>query len=184
MNPGYNVRKAAQVAAFFVREEGGQIAVLKLAKLLYLADRKNMELHDFPILGDNLVSMDHGPVTSIALNYINGMQQSRAEWDEFISDRSGYAVGLTRVVDDEELDELSLVEIAILRIIWAEHGHRNKYELRDWTHDHCLEWEDPHGSSEPIPYERVFKFLGKANASELADDVRAEREIRAAFASA
>src|SRR6478672_1543419 len=36
--PGYNVRKAAQVTAFFAKKEGGAIEVLKVAKLLYLAD--------------------------------------------------------------------------------------------------------------------------------------------------
>ncbi|MGA9893403.1 MAG: type II toxin-antitoxin system antitoxin SocA domain-containing protein, partial [Xanthobacteraceae bacterium] len=75
--PGYNVRKAAQITAFFAKKEGGSIAVLKVAKLLYLADREFMAAYDLPMLFDELVSMPHGPVTSNTLNYINGMEEQR-----------------------------------------------------------------------------------------------------------
>ncbi len=69
----YNARKAAQVAAFFALSEGGKINVLKLVKLIYLADRSAMEAFEAPILNDKFVSMDHGPVNSITLNLINGL---------------------------------------------------------------------------------------------------------------
>jgi hypothetical protein len=49
---------------------------------------------------------------------------------------------------------------------------------------HCPEWEDPQGSSTPIPYERVFKFLGKAQAGELAEHVEALRGMSEAVAYA
>ena len=35
----FNERKVAQMAAFFLRECGGSMSVLKLTKLLYLAER-------------------------------------------------------------------------------------------------------------------------------------------------
>jgi hypothetical protein len=57
--PDYNVRKAAQVTAFFAKKQGGAIDVLKVAKLLYCS----------------IVSMPHGPVTSMTLNYINGLEE-------------------------------------------------------------------------------------------------------------
>ena len=40
---GYDVKKAAQVAAFFAIEAGGKINILKLTKLMYLADRDHLE---------------------------------------------------------------------------------------------------------------------------------------------
>lgn len=177
----FNARKAAQVVAFFAREEGGTINVLKLSKLVYIADRKNMEEYDFPICADALVSMDHGPVNSMTLSYVNGYVLSRDGWEEFVTDRAGYCVGLTRAVTDDDLDELSKAELQTLHQVWKEFGAMDRFELRDWTHDHCLEWEDPHGSSNPIPYERVFKFLGKANADELAERVHVERKLRMAL---
>lgn len=179
----FNVRKAAQVVAFFARAEGGEINVLKLSKLVYISDRKNMEEYDFPICGDALVSMNHGPVNSMTLDYINGYTLSRESWEEFISDRAGYKVGLTHPVTDDDLDELSRVELKTLRAVWAEFGAFDRYQLRDWTHEHCPEWEDPNGSSMPIPYERVFKFLGKTNADELAARVLEDRKLRAVIAA-
>lgn len=91
---GYNVRKAAQVTAYFAIREGGSINVLKLAKLLYLADRLCLEKYDLPILFDRFVSMDHGPVTSATLSYIDGMQDDRGNWDAFISGRANYMVAI------------------------------------------------------------------------------------------
>ncbi len=181
MHTWFNVRKAAQVVAFFAREEGGSINVLKLSKLVYLADRTNMRLHDFPISSDKLVSMDHGPVNSITLNYVNGFAGGREGWEEFVTDRANYRVGLTRAVTDDQLDELSAAELATLKAVWQQFGAMDQYAIRDWTHINCKEWEDPDGSSTPIPYERVFKFLGKENAEELAFQVECERAQRAAL---
>jgi uncharacterized phage-associated protein len=178
----FNVRKAAQVAAFFAREQGGSINVLKLTKLVYIADRKHMQLHDYPICGDALVSMNHGPVNSMTYDYINGQAYSRDDWEAFVTDRANHEVGLSRQhFSDEELDELSRAELRTMRGVWEEFGGMNKWEIRDWTHDNCPEWEDPHGSSNPIPYERVFKFLGKANADELEARVIEDRKLRMAF---
>jgi uncharacterized phage-associated protein len=64
----YNARKAAQVAAFFAKAQGGKINVLKLVKLIYLADRLALETFEHPILEDKFVSMDHGPVNSITFS--------------------------------------------------------------------------------------------------------------------
>jgi len=184
MTPWFNVRKAAQIAAYFAREQGGSINVLKLVKLIYIADRKNMEKFDFPISGDSLVSMDHGPVNSMTLNYINGTVDDRVAWEHFISDRAGHDVGLARAVSDDDLDELSRAELTTLREVWNQFGAMTKYEIRDWTHANCPEWENPDGSSTPIPHARVFKFLGKAHADELEQCVHEERRLRASLTAA
>lgn len=183
MTPWFNTRKAAQVVAFFAREEGGSINVLKVAKLVYLADRECMSRHEFPVTGDNLVSMDHGPVNSMTLNCINGMQgDDSPEWAEFVSSRAGYAVGITKQISDDDLDELSVAELQVLKDVWTEFGGMSKYEIRDWTHKNCPEWEDPNGSSSPIPFERIFKYLGKESAAELEEQIRSDRLLFAAFA--
>ena len=59
----FNPRKAAQVIAFLTRERGGKIDFITVVKLAYLSDRRFMEKYDLPILNDELVSMEHGPVT-------------------------------------------------------------------------------------------------------------------------
>lgn len=175
MQPWFNIRKAAQIGAYLAVKEGGAINVLKLTKLIYLADRAFMLRYDAPLLDDELVSMDHGPVNSMTYDCINGNQADRREWSEFVADREGYAIGVAQGVTVDRLDELSRADRQMLDETWHRYGHMDQWELRDHTHKKCPEWEDPLGSSYPIPYERVFKFLGKADAAELAEAVRSRR---------
>jgi len=181
--PWFNVRKAAQVAAFFAISEGGRINVLKLVKLIYLADRAHMRDFGHPILDDELVSMPHGPVDSYTYNFINGMFGANSEWDEFIGARVGHDVPTRPKIDQGCLDELSDAEMATLGEVWAKFAAFNGFDLAAWTHKNCLEWEDPEGSSRPIPYERVFKFLGLDNSDTLAADVSEGRAIEKVFDS-
>ena len=144
-----------------------------------------MEAYDYPITGDNLVSMDHGPVNSITLNCINGLETDRGEWSNFLTDRNNYDVGVaTEGLSLDDLDELSAAELRTLDAVWEQFGTFSKYALRDWVHDHCPEWEDPNGSSNPIPFSRVFSFLGKSDARDLEQQILANRGVRQAFAVA
>ncbi len=181
---GYNVRKAAQVTAYFAHVQGGSINVLKLVKLIYLADRAFLARYDLPMLFDNLVSMDHGPVNSRTLNYINGGGQDKEPWSSLISGRANYEVGLTAPVEVDALDELSDAEVEVLEETWAQFGSYYKYDLRDYTHKNCPEWEDPDGSSNPIPYERLLKFLGKEKAREISEQIDNIRYLDQCFEDA
>lgn len=181
MTPWFNVRKAAQVASFFALQERGEINILKLIKLIYMADRKFMELYDVPILNDQLVSMPHGPVNSLTYDYASGTEEA-PEWSEFLAGRAGHMVGLARALDEQDLDELSRAELRVLNAIWAELGHMDRFQIRDYTHDNCPEWEDPNGSSSPIPYSRVFNFLGNQHSSDLEDRILSERQVAANLA--
>lgn len=173
---GYKERKAAQVAAFFASKSGGKINVLKLAKLLYLAERESMQRFDEPMFFDRLVSMEHGPVTSISLNHVNGLLESE-HWDEFVSDRSGHFVGLVEGQTEDDFDQLSRADKRILNDLWEKFGEMDRYQIVDWTHKNCPEWEDPNGSSNPIRHDRIFKFLQKKNAEDLAKDVISYRNV-------
>lgn len=181
MNACFNARKAAQVAAFFAIKGDGRINVLKLTKLIYLADRKHIEKYDYPIVDDQLVSMPHGPVDSQTFRYINGQDVGNG-WDEFISEKKKHIVRLARPISVDALDELSDAEIETLQEIWLSFGSMDQYTLRDWTHNNCPEWEDPQGSSYPIPYKRVFRCLDKKNPDFLEDRIKEERSLKKIFA--
>lgn len=184
MQPWYNSRKAAQIAAFFTMREGGNIPVLKVVKLIYLAEREFMAAFDASMLRDQLVSMEHGPVSSITLNRINGAGDDGGKWAEFITDRSFHRISLAKAdLTADDLDELSRAELRTLDKTWDQFGHMDQWEIRDYTHYHCPEWEDPDFSSNPIPYSRVFKFLGKENPEELERRILRERQIDAALNS-
>lgn len=180
MDGWFNDKKAAQVVAFFCEKEGGAIDVLKVVKLVYLADRQFMDECGFPITNDRHVSMPHGPANSLTLNFIDGNLES-ADWNGLVSDRANYQVALARSLTDDDTDELSDAEVDCMEAVWRRFGHMTKYQIRDWTHQNCPEWEDPHGSSTDIPLERTLRFLGVENPSMYAARVEVGREFRSAL---
>ncbi len=178
----FKTKKAAQVAAFFAAKGGGEIPVLKLVKLVYLADRESMRLTCYPITNDKFVSMPHGPANSMTLNYIDGNLQS-GEWSALLQDRAGHMMGLARPRSEDDISELSQQDIEVLESVWGQFGAMSRYQLRDWTHDNCKEWEDPKGSSHPIPPARILKFLGVDGADEIGAEIAGERRIESLFES-
>lgn len=165
----FNARKAGQVAAFFLLQARGLLNVVKIIKLIYLADREFMRAYDEPMLMDCLVSMKNGPVNSATYACVN---EGRDGWDDFISDRAVHNVGLVKSETNlDDLDELSEADTEVLAAIWAQFGHMNQWQLVAYTHKNCPEWEDPGNTSTEIPYLRVFKFLGKDDPERLAKNI-------------
>lgn len=183
----YNERKAAQIAAWFLRQQGGRMPHLKLIKLMYLADRQALAEHGFPLSGDSVVAMPHGPVLSLTLNYINGDLESGEDgWEAWISDRENYEVALReRPQGHDKLDELSPADVDILTGVWKRFGGMTKFQISDYTHDHCPEWQDPQGSSFPIPFSRIFEALGRNpdEAKWLEQRITEQTQIDRLFAS-
>ncbi len=177
----FDVRKAARVAAYFARATGGRINVLKLVKIIYLADREFAARYDEPMIDDHWVSMDHGPVNSGTLDMVNGMGGPHPDWDAFIGPREGFDVPLAGTLTEADFDELSEADIQVLSSVWGRFGSMTQYEMRDYMHQHCPEWENPHGSSTPIPYSRVLKFLGKQDADAIAEAIEAARAVNRTF---
>lgn len=176
----FDERKVAQAAAFLVQRAGGRIPLIKLMKLLYLADRESLARHAHPISYDRMVSMDHGPVLSRTLNLANGAVPSSPDgWEYWISDREHHAVAINREVDPGALVDLSEADLEILDHVWRSFGHMTKWEIVEFTHKNLPEWTDPDGSSLQIGYEDVFIALGQTPeaAEQLASDLFAHNRI-------
>lgn len=165
----FNEKKAAQVAAFFLfkaSQRGANITLLKLMKLMYLAERDSYRQYGEPIIGDALVSMPNGPVLSSTLDLINfGSQKNLVGgWDTLIAECSGRDMALQSpelVKSEDDLRELSESDLEILQSVWSVFGNRSAFWLRDYTHnpENCPEWEDPDGSSVPIKLEKLFEIF-------------------------
>jgi uncharacterized phage-associated protein len=178
----FNPITAAQMSAFFAQKEGGAIYVLKLIKLLYLADRLSLQQYGEPISWDHMVSMDHGPVLSETLNYINGFKSSNEmqQWEEWISDRAEHKVAIAKEnLTRSDLNHLSKADLKILEAIWSQYGHMTRWELRDFTHKNCPEWNDPKGTSLSIDYEDVVRAMGRTpnEVGELYQKMREQQQI-------
>jgi uncharacterized phage-associated protein len=183
----FNERKAAQMAAFFLGQSAeGRMSHLKLMKLLYLADREAVRAFGWPISGDRLVSMPHGPVLSQTLNLMDGDVESQpGGWEEWISGKENHELSLRQRFDPASLDELAPGEVEVLRAVWDQFGAMSKWEIRDWTHQHCAEWKDPKGSSVPISYDALARAVGldEASARQLAAQFQAQQDIDRLFAA-
>lgn len=182
----FNEQKTAQMAAFFLaRSKAGKMPHLKLMKLLYLSEREAVRAFGRPMSGDCLVSMPHGPVLSRTLDLINGYVESRpGGWEEWVSDKENHTVALRNPLGEpSSLGELSAAETELLQLIWEKFGGMSQWEIRDWTHQHCAEWQDPHGSSLPIGYEALAKAIGfDADAArEVAEQIQTEQEVDSIF---
>lgn len=164
--PLFDERKAAEAAAFLLFKAGGSLPLIKLVKLLYLAERLSLQRYGEPLTGDRLVSMTHGPVLSMTYDHINGALPSReGGWESWVADRAGHMLALRDASKirspEQDLLRLSDSDLEVLGAVWDEFGHWDRWRLVDYTHsDACPEWEDPEGSSRPIPYERLFSKLG------------------------
>ena len=182
----YSPRRVAQMAAFFGQKQGGVINILKLTKLLYLADRESLTRYGHPITYDRPVSMPNGPVLSRTLDLTNGFVDGAAEaqWDEWMNAREHHDVAVKRQFSRGDLDELSDADLEVLDAVWRQFGAMDQWTLRDWTHDHCPEWTDPMGSSTPIDEAAWLRAVGipDEQAELLATEIRAEGELDALFA--
>lgn len=183
----FNERKAAQMAAFFLGQTPeGRMAHLKLMKLLYLSDREAVRAFGWTISGDRLVSMPHGPVLSQTLNLMDGDVESHpGGWEEWISDKENHELSLRAPLNMVALDELAAAEVEVMQNVWNKFGGMGKWEIRDWTHQHCAEWKDPEGSSFPIAYDDLARAVGfdDSAAKQLAEQIQAEQEIDRLFAA-
>jgi uncharacterized phage-associated protein len=188
-NSLFDERRTAQAAAFLLFSGGGTLPIVKLMKLLYLSERLSLKRYGEPITGDSLVSMPHGPVLSMTYDHINGaVQSSSGGWDSWVADRSNHRVSLADPSmirsPEQDLLRLSETDLEILQEVWDEFGHMGTWELVEYTHsDACPEWEDPEGSSRPIPYGKLFHFLGysEEQAQNAVARLEEQRHINAAF---
>ena len=67
----FNEVKTTQAAARLLFSNGGHMEVLKLVKLLYLADRKALLRWGRPLTFDRYFSLPHGPVLGVTVDRIN-----------------------------------------------------------------------------------------------------------------
>lgn len=158
----FNEKKAAQVAAYFAYRAGGNINVLKLMKLMYLAERESFREFGEPMIGDAMVSMPRGPVLSNTYDFTASGGHDPLGWSYWLKDRAGHNISLRRKIATprEVLLELSDAELRMIGKVWEVFGGKDKWELVRFTHDECKEWQDPNGSSAGIPPERLLEALG------------------------
>lgn len=165
----FDLKKAAHVAAYLLWKGGGEMSSLKLMNLMYLAEKQFLLQHDERLTGDAMVSMPKGPVLSGVCDCFMGGHEY---WCSWVKNPRNYnlALGDTIKVNQEDpldtFDELSLADQKTLDAVYAEFGSMNCWQLGRLLRDpgFCPEWEDPQGSSSPIPPSALLIKNGKTEA--------------------
>jgi len=127
----------------------GPCTRLKIAKLLYLADRHHLVRHGAPILGDRYYRLPLGPVPSRALDLLEAAADLAAgdlelspdptsenlqRFIEIRNPQSRYAEYVAR--SGFKPDALSQSEMGSLAQVAERHGTWTAIQLKDFTHRH------------------------------------------------
>ena len=177
----FDPKKATEVAALFLRNEGGSINVMKLVKLIYLLDRESIRKRGIPVVGGIYLSMKNGPVTSEVLDLINSgfLWHCNTTWPTFISDRADHLVALDK---DPGHDNLSEFELALLQDVYKAFGFMDQWGLRDWCHQHCGEWTPLDQGRERISLGKLAEEVGQ-DADQIEADAAEHSFIEHLFSS-
>jgi len=179
----FDVRKAAQVVAFFIQKRGGKTDLIDAMKLAYMADRTSMDLYDVPILYDDFCHMKHGPVDTRTYDYAKGSGSEQPIWDSYIERRDN-DLSLTPNALKDNFDRLSDTEVDVLERVAKKFSDIKSFDLVSWIHENCKEWEDPGRTSNWLPFERVFEVLKKNNIEERVERIQEIRNLKEELAKA
>jgi uncharacterized phage-associated protein len=153
-----NQRKAVEAAAILLRLAHERIMDRKrLLALLFLADRKSLEVTGRPIVGGRLVALEFGAVHSEVYDLIKGSGRNQPEWSRHFANES-YRVVLT---DEPEIRALSDREIDVLTQLsdqWMGYG---TWDVARATHTEEYNKVYRENTSTPIPLEETIKAVGR-----------------------
>lgn len=153
----FDDKRTTQLAAALLRLRGGAMNYMKLIKLMYIVDRLSLQRVGRPVSGDIYFSMKHGPVLSNTLDLINtdpSLEATPSYWHSHISTPSDYAV---RITTDPGKSELSRFTEQLIKEVFDQYGHMNRWTIVDLTHL-FPEWTETNGSI-PIKIGEILEAL-------------------------
>jgi uncharacterized phage-associated protein len=180
----FSIEKLIHAIALFCERGVDGLTKLKIAKLLYFADKKHLLEHGSPILGDVYFCMKFGPVPSFALNEmseaIERCEVSREEDSDYNTMNKVLRVrkGLFSKYHYFEAKSaynpgvFSQSEIGVLNYVVENYGSKSARDLVEMTHQEptwmiANENRHPAGRT-PIPYELFFEGGPESSRRHLA----------------
>jgi len=170
-----NLKKAIQSSILLLERNKGSLNYMKLLKLLYISDRKSLNIYGKSVTEDTYCSMENGPVLSGVYDLIRRKLENRDQeyWNEHISEVKEYMVELSK---DAEKDELSQREKTLLIETDIEFKNYDEWEMVRYCHKHLEEWKNPGKTSIPIEVIEILKALNKS--SEEIETIEKELEYK------
>jgi uncharacterized phage-associated protein len=131
----FSHRKGTQALNTFARAAGGSINKLKALKLVYLADRYHLRRYGRPIIGDEYLAMNYGPVPAGT--------KDLAEMSDFLGEEeASYAKAFLRPLDrftfasEQPVEQVvfSQTDREALAWAWERFGATDGFALAEMTH--------------------------------------------------
>jgi uncharacterized phage-associated protein len=180
----FSLDKLIHTIAFFSQQGIHDLTKLKVAKMLYFADKKHLLEFGAPIIGDVYFCMEFGPVPSFALNEMNEAINRSEVVSEETSDYNKMSQvlrvrkpfwGRYPYFEAKQQFDASVFapsEVNVLRYVVAEYGQRSAKQLVDLTHDEptwriANELRSPNGRT-TIHYELFFEGAPQESRKHLA----------------
>lgn len=156
MNFTFNINKTLAAVGYICSRNNGKADILKLVKMLYVADRTALIDWKRTITGDRFVSMNNGPVVSMVYDLIRGKARPQLQqvWAEYVGERKENTIALKKVPDTGYLSDR---EIKLLCAVFEKISPMSANQLINWLHK-LPEWENPKGSAKKIDPRKILKF--------------------------
>lgn len=188
----FNEEKTTALACYLLDET--KIEYLKLIKMMYIADRKMLELHNKLITGDTFVNMRLGPVPINTYGLIREEKEITHFNKQIKQDRknSSYCSIWSTWSDHIKVDEYAIsvkekphyenilveTEMKVIDEIKEKYKNYSSADLVSLLHnkDFCPEWVDPEPNSiSPLSITRIMRSLNKTQ--EEIDDYIVKYEL-------
>lgn len=172
----FDNRKATQAAAYILKLAGDKgVSKGHLVKMLYAADRRQLKRIGKPITGDRPAAMEHGPVLSKILDYLDG-DVVDLYWSRHISKADGdtHHVHLLAPVPDDLLSEK---EKEALKMAYDFFKDMTWEKVKKYCHENFKEWDNPGKTSKPIAFENILKAAKKPGS--FIEELHSQQEERA-----
>lgn len=137
----FSHRKATQALNFLAKRAGGSIHKLKALKLVYFADRYHLRRFGRPVVGDEYLAMQYGPVPSNTKDI--------AEMGDFLGkEERDYAKSFIRPItrytfrSERDVEEKVFSQSDRDALAWSgeQFGKYGRFELAELTHAYP-EWK-------------------------------------------
>jgi uncharacterized phage-associated protein len=103
--------------------------------------------------------MKHGPVLSTIYDFIKNKLKPKPIWSQYISEPSIFKT--VRLIKPVPTDKLSRAEEKLMKDVFNQYGHWNRYKLRDYVMHKLPEWKDPGKTSIPISIAQILRAGGE-----------------------
>lgn len=183
----FNIEKFVNALAYF-GEGTADLTKMKAAKLLYFLDKCHLRKYGRPVIGDEYISMDYGPVPSKSLDIINDeIYPERVTYERPNHDLFERHLELDRTQANPPIKSKGKVdwevfsesEIEVLKDVKKKYAILDASKLVDLSHKDAT-WKKTKRNSE-IDYRLFFDGLREDERAGMIESLELDQEDREIF---